>query len=189
MSLVWPPVQDLVVVGLGAVLAFAGWPVYRFSYSLLGILVGFGGAGVLAPGLLRGRVGEEVYGLILAAVILALGAVTWWLFERARKVFLFLLGGLLGLLVSRGIEGMTSTSPEMLVAKMYLEGGWGIRELLFALGGGVGLLFLERPVIILGTAGLGASILASHFGTVYVFLLAAGLGLLTQVRLSRWTTR
>ncbi len=145
----------LLVVGL--LLAFFGRALIVLQIGLLGALLGAAGASALLAALLNGGMAPPG-GLpvaLLQLIALVLGAIVGWVLAGlVRRIAVFVLGAIVGAAALTQAAAIWPVLPH----------DWAWRR--GAILGGVLTLALEGPLLKLGTAALGAILVASALGAL-----------------------
>jgi hypothetical protein len=135
-----PFILGLILIAIGLALMFLGWKIYRVALAVVGALLG--AVGGLALGAVMG-----LPALIPAVILAVAGAILAILLE---KVGAFFIGAFTGILPILAMQGQFKSQAMFIFALV-----------LAAVIGGVMALYLWRPMITVGMAVIGATMIVN----------------------------
>lgn len=135
-----PFILGLILIAIGLTLMFLGWKIYRVALAVVGALLG--AVAGLALGVVMG-----LPALIPALILAVAGAILAILLE---KVGAFFIGAFTGILPILALESQFS-SRGMFIFALFLA----------AVIGGVMAIYLWRPMITVGMAVIGATMVVN----------------------------
>ncbi len=182
------PLESAVLLAAGLLIGAAGWPLFRISARVIGLILGAGTGYILALVLSRSLASHvpdswESWGMLLVTVLFGvLGTV---LIRFLVKTSLFVGGLLFGVLVVSAWQGTLSNVEDAGSLTTVVEhlSAWSLGAGILS---GVVFVFFEKAFVILFTAAVGAALLTTPLNLpregFYVVLLA---GTMAQLWLSR----
>ncbi|MBN2056153.1 DUF4203 domain-containing protein, partial [bacterium] len=170
----------VVLLVLGIVLAFLGYPVYRLSLKIAGFIMGFFVGLTVVHFIDRYLVDLPYDTYCIAAGGLLLGLLGAMNMHRWVKVMLFVTGFSLGMVIARGSfagQELFAAIPSLHQINAWVP-GIDLLAILLAIVLGVVAILLEKFFIILFTSFWGARLISSHVVNPYIFPAVLFIGIL-----------